>query len=117
MKASKNRNAFLNTVMRRALVAGTLLALAASASRADVNVYRQTLKSTTWVLAKNSDGTSSGAGVFIDVDKKLVVTNAHVVGDSRNTVVFFPERFFRNAIGLSGCWAKAAWVKSTALTI
>ena len=36
-------------------------------------------------------GTSSGAGVLIDKDKKLVITNAHVVGDARNTVIFFPD--------------------------
>jgi hypothetical protein len=60
-------------------------------SQADVQTYQQTLKSTTWVLAKNSEGTSSGTGVLIDADRKLVVTNAHVVGDARATVIFFPE--------------------------
>lgn len=77
--------------VQKAIAASALLALAASSALADANVYREALKSTTWVLAKNSDGTSSGTGVFIDKEKKLVVTNAHVVGDSRNTVVFFPE--------------------------
>jgi hypothetical protein len=43
------------------------------------------------VLAKNSEGTSSGTGVLIDAEKKLVVTNAHVVGDARSAVIFFPE--------------------------
>lgn len=88
---SNPNNNILNRSLRQALAAGLLLALAASTAQADANIYRQTLKSTTWVLAKNSDGTSSGAGVFIDTDKKLVMTNAHVVGDARNTVVFFPE--------------------------
>lgn len=58
--------------------------------RGDVQTYRRTLKSTTWVLSKNSEGTSSGTGVLIDVEKRLVITNAHVVGDSRNAVIFFP---------------------------
>ncbi len=60
-------------------------------SQADVQVYQQTLQSTTWVLAKNSEGTSSGTGVLVDAERKLVVTNAHVVGDARATVIFFAE--------------------------
>lgn len=95
MKNSNPNNNILNKALRQALTVGLtvglLLALVASVAQSDVNIYRQTLKSTAWVLAKNSDGTSSGAGVFIDKDKKLVMTNAHVVGDARNTVVFFPE--------------------------
>ncbi len=50
-----------------------------------------------------------------------VVTNRHPLPidpeAQSTTVVFFPGRFFLNAIGLSECWAKAAWVKSTAPTI
>lgn len=61
------------------------------AARADVENYRKTLQSTAWVLAKNSDGTSSGTGVLVDADRKLLVTNAHVVGDARAAVIFFPE--------------------------
>jgi len=67
------------------------LVASAKVSRADVEIYRQTLRSTTWVLAKNSEGTSSGTGVLVDLDRKLVVTNAHVVGDARAAVIFFPE--------------------------
>lgn len=58
--------------------------------RGDAQTYRRTLQSTTWVLSKNSEGTSSGTGVLIDAEKRLVITNAHVVGDSRNAVIFFP---------------------------
>ncbi len=58
---------------------------------ANADVYNNVLKSTTWVLAKNSGGTSSGTGVLVDQERKLVVTNAHVVGDARNTVIFFPD--------------------------
>ena len=67
-------------------------ALAApQAARADVKIYQQTLRSTTWVLTKNSEGTSSGTGVLIDAQQKLVATNFHVVGDARTAVIFFPE--------------------------
>ncbi|MCA9156159.1 MAG: hypothetical protein KDA38_15310, partial [Planctomycetales bacterium] len=71
-----------------------LLALSALAPRiatADATIYQQALRSATWVLAKNSDGTSSGTGVLVDLDRKLVVTNAHVVGDARAAVLFFAD--------------------------
>ncbi len=67
------------------------LAGIASQASADSSVYNEVIKSTTWVLAKNSDGTSSGTGVLVDQERKLVVTNAHVVGDARNTVIFFAD--------------------------
>jgi serine protease Do len=41
------------------------------------------------VLTKSSGKTSSGTGVLIDAEKKLVVTNFHVVGEARNAIVFF----------------------------
>lgn len=72
------------------LCLATLMLLTGSA-RADVKVYQEALKSTTWVLSKNADGTSSGTGVLVDAEKKLVITNFHVVGDSRAAVIFFPE--------------------------
>ncbi len=59
---------------------------------AEENVYTKTLPSTVWIITSDADGqTSTGTGVFIDAEKKLVLTNAHVVGDSRSAVVFFPE--------------------------
>lgn len=76
------------------LILTTTLVVAGFAARpasADPTIYQSTLASTVWVLSKNSDGTSSGTGVLIDADRKLVITNAHVVGDSRNAVIFFPE--------------------------
>ncbi len=60
-------------------------------SFAGAEVYLKTLTSTTWVLAKVDGETSSGTGVLVDTEKKLVITNAHVVGTARATVIFFPE--------------------------
>lgn len=68
-----------------------LLASSASTALADAANYLKALDSTTWVLSKSSEGTASGTGVLIDVEKKLVMTNAHVVGDSRNVVIFFRD--------------------------
>ncbi len=55
------------------------------------DIYRKSLNSTVWILAKSAGATVSGTGVLIDKDRKLIVTNFHVVGDSRAVVIFFPE--------------------------
>lgn len=72
------------------LAVGFLLSIAVPAL-ADANNYRKALDATTWVLSKNSEGTSSGTGVLVNAEKRLVVTNAHVVGDSRTAVIFFRD--------------------------
>ena len=58
---------------------------------ADGEIYNKTLNSTAWVLAKTGGATSSGTGVLVNAEKKLLITNFHVVGDARSTVIFFPE--------------------------
>ena len=59
---------------------------------ADAENYKRTLGGTTWVIASDAeDNTSSGTGVLVDAQRKLMITNAHVVGDSRKVVVFFPH--------------------------
>jgi len=59
---------------------------------ADSEVYRKTVQSTSWIIAKTKDGISSGSGVLIDREQRLVITNFHVVGDAREATVFFPSR-------------------------
>ncbi|MEQ8847773.1 serine protease [Botrimarina sp.] len=81
---------FSPQVRSLALALGVLLAAGGSAL-ADADNYRRALDATTWVLSKNSEGTSSGTGVLVDKERKLVITNAHVVGDSRSAVVFFRD--------------------------
>ena len=94
----KKLNHSLNVCLRSAClrsvaVAGALCCLPAQATsvRADSTVYQTALHSTVWVLAKTAGETSSGTGVLVDVDKKLVITNFHVVGESRAAVIFFPD--------------------------
>jgi serine protease Do len=72
-------------------VCAAAVAQLTSAATADVEIYNKTLKSTAWVLARSGDVTSSGTGVVVDVEKKLLITNFHVVGEARSTVIFFPE--------------------------
>ena len=82
--------------LRSVLTVGVLCCLSVDATsvRADSTVYQTALKSTVWVLAKTAGETSSGTGVLVDVEKKLVITNFHVVGEARAAVIFFPD--FKN---------------------
>jgi S1-C subfamily serine protease len=68
-----------------------VLALGTQA-RADATIYRQMLRSTGWVVAKQSKKkNSSGTCWILDVRRRLVVTNQHVVGKRRHVKVFFPR--------------------------
>ncbi len=90
--------------MRRAssiaLAAVAVLAASVVAQKPkDGDPYKHLLKSTVWVLKAEdfTDGprsgtrvTGSGSGALIDVPNRLVVTNYHVVRDSKLAVIFFP---------------------------
>ncbi|MEM9364497.1 MAG: serine protease [Planctomycetota bacterium] len=71
------------------LIASLILGVLAATARADVDNYNRGLNSTAWVLALNADGNVTGTGVLVDQERRLLVTNAHVVGASRNVVIFF----------------------------
>ncbi len=79
------------TQLVRLAACAAVIASLSQAARADVEIYNETLKSTAWVLAKTGGSTSSGTGVLVNAEKKLLVTNFHVVGDARSAVIFFPE--------------------------
>lgn len=64
--------------------------LTSGQARANNQIYRKALPSTVWVLAKANGETSSGTGVLVDLEKKLIITNFHVVGEARAAVIFFP---------------------------
>jgi hypothetical protein len=64
---------------------------AAPCLRGDEGVYKATLPSTTWIVTKVDGVTSKGTGVLVNAEKKLVVTNFHVVGEARTAIVFFPD--------------------------
>lgn len=88
-------NSMPNLTLPRAifgLCAAAFLTATASTARADADNYSRTLGSTAWIITSNADNeTSTGTGVFVDAEKRLVLTNAHVVGDSRSAVIFFPD--------------------------
>jgi hypothetical protein len=76
----------------RAVLALCALPLLVASAQADANNYKQTLSSTAWIITSDAeDETSTGTGVLVDAQRRLVLTNAHVVGDSRSAVVFFPD--------------------------
>jgi hypothetical protein len=72
------------------LMAATMTLTLASSAWADAKIYEQALQSTAWVITKTAGKTSSGTGVLVDGEKKLLVTNFHVVGEARSALVFFP---------------------------
>jgi hypothetical protein len=75
----------------KAMILGlAVLGAGPSLGFADVVTYQKALASTVWVLAKTDGETSSGTGVLVDADKKLIITNFHVVGEARAAVIFFP---------------------------
>lgn len=87
-------HAFKNLTYRflLALCTTTILQTTTSIAIADSANYARTVGSTVWIITSDADNeTSTGTGVLVDAEKRIVLTNAHVVGDSRSAVVFFPE--------------------------
>lgn len=68
--------------------------VAPAAVLAQENVYNKGLKSTVWIVqvvkASGRTGIRSGSGSVIDAQKRLVLTNYHVVTDNKDATVFFP---------------------------
>ena len=63
------------------------LALVTADGRANSSIFSKTLPSTTWILA----GSSMGSGVLVDAQRRLVLTNHHVVAEAAEVIVVFPE--------------------------
>ena len=53
-------------------------------------VYQQAIPSVAWVHSTRTNGLATGSGSLVDRDKRLVLTNYHVVGENPKTTVFFP---------------------------
>ncbi len=54
-------------------------------------VYKKAVPSVVWVHSKRSNGLATGSGSLIDKDRRLVLTNYHVVQDNPSAAVFFPQ--------------------------
>jgi S1-C subfamily serine protease len=67
-----------------------LLALAATA-QANPDVYERAVRSTVLVFSLGEEGVATGSGALIDRERRLVVTNDHVVRGSKALAVIFPR--------------------------
>ncbi len=68
-----------------------LFALPAAAPAQDgAKVYKQAVPSVVWVHSARDKGMATGSGTLVDKEKRLVLTNYHVVGDNPTAKVFFP---------------------------
>jgi len=75
-----------------ALVAGVALCLGGGSVRADPQVYQKALRSTGWVIVpRDGENTAFGTCWLADRDRRLVVTCAHVVEDTREVILYFPH--------------------------
>jgi tetratricopeptide (TPR) repeat protein len=70
------------------------LAILTAAAPADElnsdDLYKQTTRSTAMVVVPQGDKASQGSGWVVDRDRKLLVTNRHVVGNQKQVQVVFP---------------------------
>jgi len=57
-------------------------------------VYKKAVPSVVWIHSKRDSGLATGSGSLIDKDRRLVLTNYHVVLDNPSAKVFFP--YFRD---------------------
>jgi S1-C subfamily serine protease len=59
-------------------------------------VYKKAIHSVVWVHSKRTNGLATGSGSLVDKEKRLVLTNYHVVQDTAAATVFFPA--FRDGV-------------------
>jgi S1-C subfamily serine protease len=78
--------------MRTAALALLLLPALPAAARDDggSKVYKRVVRSVVWVHSPRDRGLATGSGTLIDLDRRLVLTNYHVVEDQAKARVFFP---------------------------
>ncbi len=61
-----------------------------SLALASQNVYDAALHSTVFICSVGEDSSMTGSGVLIDKQRRLVITNEHVVHGGKRVIVFFP---------------------------
>src|SRR5437016_5661475 len=53
-------------------------------------LYQRTLSGTAWVIIPRGGQSGLASGWVLDVSRRLLITNYHVVGNSDNVFVVFP---------------------------
>ncbi len=61
-------------------------------------VYRRVIRSTAFILTADSRSIGCGSGILIDPDRRLVLTNEHVVGSHKKVIVLFPAYDSENQV-------------------
>jgi S1-C subfamily serine protease len=54
-------------------------------------VYKSAVPSVVWIHSKRTNGLATGSGSLIDVERRLVLTNYHVVQEVPTAGIFFPQ--------------------------
>ena len=80
----------------RVLLAGLFCPLLGFAQEKDkpsggASVYKTAVPSVVWVHSKRAGGLATGSGSLIDRERRLVLTNYHVVEDVPYATVYFPQ--------------------------
>ncbi|OWK43423.1 trypsin-like peptidase domain-containing protein [Fimbriiglobus ruber] len=58
---------------------------------AGTKVYKQTVPSVVWIHSTRTRALATGSGTLIDRERRLVLTNYHVVEDNPRATVYFPQ--------------------------
>ncbi len=81
--------------MPRLVLLFTLLVFAPLAVADDksegAKVYKKAVPSVVWVHSQRDAGLATGSGSLVDLDRRLVLTNYHVVLENPSAKVFFPH--------------------------
>src|SRR5436305_7097819 len=98
------------------LVLTAALVLVRPAHADQVSVYQKTLPSTGFVITTNKDQTLGyGTCWVVDGEKRLVITNAHVVLGHNSCKVAFPRFTKGNVLTSSGLYPQSYYIPGKVL--
>jgi hypothetical protein len=76
-----------------AALAATALTFLIGSAQADDKLYQQGVKSTVWIAARlEGNLIRIGSGALVDAEKKIVVTDYHLIMNNKGITVFFPKK-------------------------
>jgi hypothetical protein len=76
--------------MRYSLLLLPIAALPLAADDSGSTVYKKVVPSCVWIHAKHDRGSVTGSGTIIDAERRLALTNYHVVEEQANVKLYFP---------------------------
>lgn len=59
--------------------------------KADSPIYTQAIHSTVWIVARDGEAYSTGSGVLVDRERKIVLTSSHVLSGAKVATIVFPQ--------------------------